>query len=148
MNLGYDFASLTGIPGMVGAGIIGNSSWVTGKDFGDYVKKLVLFDFKECKEIEIIPDKNFFSTRNSFIKKENFEGTRYFLKEAILKSEYIGKEKVKEKYLEQINKRKESLKYGFKEGTAGSIWSNIDLKERTGKSFRMILKDNPEMYYI
>lgn len=145
MDLGYDFASLTGIPGMVGSGIVGNSSWATGKDFGAYVKKIKAFDFKECKEIELIPDKEFFATRNSFIKEQNLEKTRYFVKEVILKSEYIGKDAVKEKYSAQMNKRRESLKYGFMEGCAGSIWSNIDLKEKTGKSFRLILESNPEL---
>ena len=144
MNLGYDFASLTGIPGMVGAGIVGNSSWAVGKDYGSYVKKIILFDFKECKEIEIIPDEKFFSTRNSFIKTSNCEKTRYFIKEAILKSDFIGTNAVKDKYLEQINKRKESLKTGFIEGCAGSIWSNLDLRKRTGKSFKEIVIDNPE----
>ncbi len=139
MNLGYDFASLTGIPGMVGAGIVGNSSWAVGKDYGEYVKKLVLFDFKEGKEIEIVPDEKFFSTRNSYLKTENREKTRYFVKEAILKAEYIGKDAVYEKYLKQIDKRRESLKIGFKEGCAGSIWSNLDIREKTGKSFREIL---------
>ena len=144
MNLGYDFASLTGIPGMVGAGIVGNASWVHGKDYGDYVKKLIVYDFKEDKEIEIVPDEHFFSIRNSFIKKANTEKTRYFIKKAILKSEYIGKEAVREKYLAQIDKRRESLKIGFLEGGAGSIWSNTDLFNKTGKSFRLLIADKPE----
>lgn len=144
MDLGYDFASLTGIPGMVGAGIVGNASWVNGKDYGDYVKKLVVFDFKEGKEIEIVPDEKFFSVRNSFIKQSNKERTRYFIKQAILKSEYIGKEAVREKYLAQINKRMESLKVGFLEGGAGSIWSNTDLFNKTGKSFRLLIADKSE----
>ncbi len=144
MNLGYDFASLTGIPGMVGSGVVGNSSWASRKDYGKYVKKLIIFDFKESKEIEVIPDETFFSTRNSFIKKENREKTRYFVKEIILKSEYIGKENVREKYLEQINKRQESLKIGFLEGCAGSIWANLDLREKIGMSFKEIIINNPE----
>ncbi|MBQ9657556.1 MAG: hypothetical protein IJV31_02155 [Clostridia bacterium] len=144
MNLGYDFASLTGIPGMVGSGVVGNASWSSKKDYGKYVKKVILFDFKECKEIEIIPNEYFFSIRNSFIKKENFKETRYFVKEIILKSEYIGKEKVKEKYLEQINKRRESLKIGFSEGCAGSIWCNLDLRNKIGKGLKEIITNNPE----
>ena len=145
MNLGYDFASLTGIPGMAGAGIVGNASWASGKDYGDYVKKIIVFDFKEGKEIEFVPDENFFSIRNSFIKQANKERTRYYIKEAVLKSEYIGKDAVREKYLDQINKRKESLKFGFVEGSAGSIWSNLDLVKKTGKSFRFLIVDNPEL---
>lgn len=144
MELGYDFASLTGIPGMVGAGIVGNASWAHGNDYGAYVKKLIVFDFEDGKEIEIIPDDNFFSLRNSFIKQANKKQTRYFIKDAVLKSNYIGKDKVKEKYLEQINVRRESLKIGFTEGCAGSIWSNTDLFNKTGKSFRHLIKDIPE----
>ena len=144
MNLGYDFASLTGIPGMVGSGVVGNASWSSKKDYGKYVKKLIIFDFKESKEIEIIPDEAFFSTRNSFIKKKNLEKTRYFVKKIILKAEYIGKDNVREKYLAQINRRRESLKIGFSEGSAGSIWANLDLREKLGKSFKEIINDNQE----
>ena len=145
MNLGYDFASLTGIPGMVGGGVIGNSSWVPpAKSYGDYVKRIKVFDFEEGKEKLVIPDQNFFSVRNSFLKEINRNKTRFFIKEVVLKAEYIGKEKVREKYLQQINKRKESLKIGFKEGCAGSIWSNIDLKQKIGKSFREILNENSD----
>ena len=144
MELGYDFASLTGIPGMVGFGIVGNPSWATGKNFGDYVKKIIVFDFEECKEKEIIPDEKFFGTRNSFIKDANKEKTRYFVKSAILKSEYIGKENVTAKYEEQMNKRKESLRIGFQEGCAGSVWSNLYLREKIGKSFRQILLEGSD----
>lgn len=144
MNLGYDFASLTGVPGMVGAGIVGNSSWATGKDFGEYVKKLVLFDFKECKEVEVIPDDSYFSIRNSYIKKENREKTRFFVKEAILKSEFIGKEKVREKYLDQIDKRKDDLKTAYLEGCAGSLWANPHLRDNLGMSFRKIITIHTE----
>lgn len=145
MNLGYDFASLAGIPGTVASGIAGNSSWATGKDYGEYVKKITVFDFEDGVEKVIIPDKDFFSTRNSFIKQQNLKKTRYFIKSAILKSEYIGKEAVRERYLKQINQRLNSLKIAYKEGCAGSIWSNIDLRQNTGKSFREIINENPEM---
>lgn len=145
MNLGYDFASLTGIPGTVASGIVGNSSWAVGKDYGEYVKKITVFDFQDGVEKVINLDKDFFSTRNSFIKQQNLKKTRYFLKSAILRSEYIGKEAVKEKYLKQINQRLNSLKIAYKEGCAGSIWSNIDLRQKTGKSFREIINENSEM---
>ena len=144
MELGYDFASLTGVPGMVGAGIVGNASFATGKEFSDYVKKLTLFDFETGEEVEIIPNNKSFSTRNSFIKEANSKKTRYFVKEAVLKSDYIGKEKVREKYLNQINLRRESLKAGYKEGCAGSIWSNIHMREEIGRSFTKVVKENPE----
>ena len=145
MSLGYDFSSLTGIPGMVGAGVVGNSSWVPpAKTYGEYVKEIKVFDFEEGKEKIIIPDKEFFSIRNSFLKEANKNKTRFFIKEIVLKAEYIGEEAVKKKYLNQINKRRESLKIGYTEGCAGSIWSNIDLKQKTGKSFREIINENLE----
>jgi len=51
MNLGYDFSSLTGIPGMVGGGVVGNSSWVPpAKPYENYVKRIKVFDFEEGKE--------------------------------------------------------------------------------------------------
>ena len=51
MNLGYDFSSLTGIPGMVGSGVVGNSSWVPpAKAYGDYVKRIKVFDFEAGEE--------------------------------------------------------------------------------------------------
>mgnify|MGYP002508296757 CR=1 FL=1 len=101
--------------------------------------------FEEGIEKIIIPDQNFFSVRNSFFKEANINKTRFFIKEVVLKAEYIGKEKVREKYLQQINKRKESLRIGFTEGCAGSIWSNIELKQRIGKSFRDVLNENPDL---
>ena len=145
MSLGYDFASLTGIPGMVGAGVIGNSSWVPpAKTYGEYVKQIKVFDFEEEKEKIIIPNKDFFNVRNSFLKEANLIKTRYFIKEIVLKADYIGEEKVRKKYYEQINKRRESLKIGYTEGCAGSIWSNIDLKQKIGKSFREIINENSD----
>ena len=145
MRLGYDFSSLTGIPGMVGAGVVGNSSWVPpAKSYGDYVKSIKVFDFEDGKEKTIIPNEGFFSIRSSFLKEVNSNKTRFFIKEVMLKADYIGKEKVREKYLQQINKRAESLRIGFTEGCAGSIWSNIDLKQKTGKSFREIINENPD----
>lgn len=131
---------------MIGSGVVGNSSWVPpAKSFGNYVTKVKVFDFETAEEKIIIPNEDFFSTRNSFLKRENRYKTRYFLKEIALKADYIGKANVKEKYLNQINKRSESLKIGFREGCAGSIWSNIDLKEKTRKSFRQILNENPDL---
>ena len=144
MNLGYDFASLTGIPGMVSSGIVGNASWANGKVYGEYVKSITLFDFEKCEEIEITPDENFFATRNSFLKQANKDKTQYYVIKAVLKSEYIGQESVRAKYEEQMHKRKESLKIGFQEGCAGSIWSNIDMREKTGKSFRQMLLETTD----
>ena len=47
--------------------------------------------------------------------------------------------------MQQINKRKRSLKIGFSEGCAGSLWSNIDLKQKIGKSFREIIDENEDL---
>ena len=144
MEFGYDFASLTGIPGLVGAGIVGNASWARVKEYGQYVKKIMAFDFKEGRFVEIIPDETFFSLRNSYIKQENRYKTRYFIKEVVLKAEYIGKDKVREKYLEQINFRRDSLKIGFIEGCAGSLWANTDLFNKTGRTFRKLIENVPD----
>ena len=120
MSLGYDFSSLTGIPGMVGAGVVGNSSWVPpAKNYGEYVKEIKVFDFEEGKEKIIIPDKEFFSIRNSFLKEANKNKIRFFIKEIVLKAEYIGEEAVKKKYLNQINKRRESLKSDIQKDVQG-----------------------------
>ncbi len=143
MEMGYDFAAFTGIPGMIGSGVVGNSGWnPTKKSFSDYVQEITLYDFKEGKEITVKPDENFFGDRDSFIKRENRYKTRYFVKEVILKSEFIGKELVKKKYNEQINKRSTSLKFGFEEGCAGSLWSNAHLRKQIGKSFPDIVREN------
>ncbi|MCI8309587.1 MAG: FAD-binding protein [Clostridia bacterium] len=146
MELGYDFAALTGIPGLIGAGITGNAGWTpTRKCFSDFVQEITLYDFKEGKNIKIIPDKNFFDIRNSFIKQQNKEKTRYFVKEAILKSDYIGKNLVKEKHDAQLQKREKSLYFGYKDGTAGSLWSTPHLKRIIGMSFNSMLKENPSI---
>ena len=122
----------------------GNANFTTGKVFGDYVKKITLFDFETGEKIEVEPDENFFSSRNSFIKEANSNKTRYFVIGAVLKSEYIGQEKVREKFQAQIDLRYESLKAGYKEGCAGSIWSNIHLREQLGKSFTKVVIENSD----
>lgn len=143
MKIGYDFSVLTGVPGMISSGIVGNSGWhQTHKSLGDFVKEITLYDFINEKYIKISPDKNFFSERNSYIKEQNKKETRYFIKEAILKTEYIGPEQVREKYNSQINKRKDYLHIGYKDGCAGSLWSNTLLRKATGKSFLMMLQEN------
>lgn len=139
MEKGYDFASLAGVPGMVGAGVVGNASFATGKEFGDYVKRVTLFDFESGKDVNIVPDKDFFSTRNSFIKKANKDKVRYFVKEVVLWSEQIGEEAVRSKYDAQMNLRINDLRIGYLEGCAGSIWSNIDLRNKIGMSFRKVV---------
>lgn len=144
MKMGYDFSAFTGVPGMVGSGIVGNAGWTpTKKSFSDFVQEITAFDFNTKEYIKIIPNENFFSERNSLIKEQNQKTTRYFVKEAILKAEYIGEQNVREKYIAQITKRENSLRNGFKDGCAGSIWSNAYLKNETGKSFPMMLKENP-----
>ena len=37
------------------------------------------------------------------------------------------------------------MRIGFTEGCAGSIWSNIELKQRIGKSFRDVLNENSDL---
>ncbi len=146
MAMGYDFAAFSGVPGMVGAGIVGNAGWTpTNKNFSDFVKEIVVYDFAEETYVTIRPDDDFFSERSSYIKKQNAETTRFFLKEAVLKAEYIGTEKVKEKWQDQMNKRDESLRNGFKDGCAGSIWSNSYLKRITGRPFPAMLREHPSL---
>ena len=73
-DMGYDFYPLTVIPGVVGGGVVGNSSYPSvidkdySKHFSDFVKKIVVYDFEIGSFIELIPDDNFFSIRNSFLK--------------------------------------------------------------------------------
>lgn len=146
MKMGYDFAAFTGIPGLVGAGVVGNSGWTpSGKDFSSFVQQITVYDF-EKDTIDIIkPDDSFFKSRDSFIKQHNKDKTRFFVKEVILKSEYIGENAVREKYNAQMERREKSLKFGFQEGTAGSLWSNVHLKEILGKSFPNMLRENPSI---
>ena len=139
MKKGYDFASLAGVPGMIGAGVVGNASFATGKEFCDYVKRITLFDFESGKYVEITPDEKSFSTRNSFIKKANQNKTRYFVKEVVLWSEQIGENGVRAKYQAQMDLRTKDLRIGYLEGCAGSIWSNIDLRNKIGVSFRKVV---------
>lgn len=146
MEMGYDFAAFTGIPGLIGAGVVGNSGWTpSGKDFSSFVQQITVYDFENDKMVKINPDENFFTARNSFIKQQNKRKTRFFVKEVILKSDYIGKDNVIKKYNEQMKKREKSLKFGFKEGTAGSLWSNVYLKETIGISFPNMLRENPSI---
>ena len=142
MKKGYDFASLAGVPGMIGAGVVGNASFATGKEFCDYVKRITLFDFESGKYVEITPDEKSFSTRNSFIKKANENKTRYFVKEVVLWSEQIGENGVRAKYQAQMDLRTRDLRIGYLEGCAGSIWSNIDLRNKIGMSFRHVVNNN------
>ena len=146
MKLGYDFAALAGVPGLVGSGVVGNAGWTpSGKAFNDFVQQITIYDFKDGKTIIINPDNEFFSDRDSFIKQQGRNQTRFFGKEVVLKSNYIGKEAVKEKYDAQMERRKTSLKFGFLEGTAGSLWSGAHLKKIVGKSFSNILRENPSI---
>lgn len=146
MKLGYDFAAFTGIPGLIGSGVVGNSGWnPSGKDFSSFVKQIVVYDFENDKIITINPDNNFWGKRNSFLKEQNRYKMRYFVKEVVLKSEYIGENAVREKYNAQIERREKSLRYGFQEGSAGSLWSNAHLKEALGKTFPNMLRENPSI---
>ena len=44
-----------------------------------------------------------------------------------------------------MSNRKESLKYGFQEGTAGSLWSNGYLKKNCGVAFPRMLIEHPDI---
>lgn len=146
MKKGYDFSEFSGIPGLIGSGVVGNAGYTpSGKEFSDFVKEITVFDFEKCKTIKLITDKNFFSLRDSFIKKSNKNKTRYFVKEVILKSDFVGEEAVRKKFDAQMERRKSGLYWGFKEGSAGSVWSNAHLKPILGKSFRKLLIENPSI---
>jgi len=150
-KMGYDFSILTGIPGVIGGGIVGNSSYPSvidnkySKAFSDFIKKIIVYDFEIGKFIEIKPDNNFFGIRDSFLKQANKVKTKYFVKEVILKSEYIGKEEVTKFYDTQIGKRRESLKLNYKEGNAGSFFSNQHIRKYVGKPMKSLLIENPSI---
>lgn len=144
MQLGYDFAALSGVPGMVGAGIVGNAGWTpTNKNFSDFVAEIEAYDFVEDTYVTFHPDNDFFGERTSFIKQQNADTTRYLVTKAVLKAEHIGTEQVRAKWQEQMQKRDESLRNGFKDGCAGSIWSNTYLKNATGRPFPAMLREHP-----
>jgi len=147
-TLGYDFSALTGIPGLVGSGVAGNSSYtasVIKKIFSDFVKKIIVYDFEIGNFTEIIPDDHFFGIRDSLLKQINKAKTRYFLKEVILKADYIGEEKATEYYNTQMEERKKALKIGFAEGTAGCFFSNPHIKKSIGKVMKTLLLENPSI---
>ena len=146
MKKGYDFAEFAGIPGLIGAGVVGNAGYTpSGKEFSDFVKEITVFDFEKCETVKLVTDKNFFSLRTSFIKNCNKIKTRYFVKEVVLKSDFVGEDAVREKFDAQMDRRKPGLYYGFKEGSAGSVWSNAHLKPILKKSFRKLLIENPSI---
>ena len=60
MEMGYNFSSLAGIPGMVGAGVVGNSSYSGGRPMGGYVQKIAAYDFEDGGIVEFQPDEIFF----------------------------------------------------------------------------------------
>lgn len=146
MKKGYDFGEFAGIPGLIGAGVVGNAGYTpSGKDFSDFVKEITVFDFEKCETIKLVTDKNFFSLRNSFIKKSNKNKTRYFVKEVVLKSDFVGETAVRKKFDAQMERRKSGLYWGFKEGSAGSVWSNAHLKPAIGTYFNRLLRENPSI---
>ncbi len=150
-EMGYDFAMLTGIPGVIGGGVVGNSSYphaITNtytKAFSDFVKKIIVYDFEIGDFIEIIPDETFFSTRNSFLKQANNPKTRYFVKEVILKADYIGKDEVQKNFDIQMNRRKPSLKISFEEGNAGSFFSTQHMQKLIGETQKSLLIKHPSI---
>ena len=143
MEKGYDFSDFAGVPGFVGSGVVGNSGFgPSKKDFSNFVQEITVYDFEKGNITKINPDKEFFEERNSFIKQQNKTRTRYFIKEVVLKLDCIEKNIIKEKFDAQITKREKSLKFGFQEGTAGSLWSNAHLRKIVGKSFPNMLREN------
>ena len=144
MHMGYDFAALSGVPGMVGAGIVGNAGWTpTNKNFSDFTVEIEAYDFVEDTYVTFHPDDAFFGERTSYIKRQNAATTRYLVTKAVLKTQHIGTEQVRAKWQEQMQKRDESLRNGFKDGCAGSIWSNTYLKNATGRPFPAMLREHP-----
>lgn len=150
-NMGYDFSALTGIPGVVGGGVVGNSSYPSvisqdySKHFSDFVKKIVVYDFELGELVEMIPDDHFFGIRDSFLKQANQTKMRYFVKEIVLKAEYIGKEEVTKFYNAQMEERRESLRVNYKEGNAGSFFVNRHIRQHTGKPMKGLLLENPSI---
>ena len=143
---GYDFAALTGIPGMIGAGIVGNSGWTpSGKRFSDFVKEITVYDFEKNKIETIVPDDQFFSTRNSYLKESNKAKTRYFVIDVSLKSDFMGVDVVREKFEAQMARRIKGLKFAFAEGSAGSVWSNAHLIDQGIISLPKMLLEHPEI---
>ena len=145
MGMGYNFSSLTGIPGMVGAGVVGNSSYSGGRPMGGYVQKIVAYDFEDGGIVEFQPDENFFSIRDSFIKRGNSGKTRYFVKSVVLKAEHIGEAAVKELFDAQMNERREALRISFREGNAGAFFMNPYLRAAIGKSMTQLVRADPAL---
>ena len=151
-TLGYDFSALTGIPGLIGSGVVGNSSYAGSlinenykKGFSYFTKKIIVYDFETGDFVTMIPDNNFFGVRDSLLKQANKIKTRYFVKEVILKADYIGEEEVTKLYNAQMEERKDALKISFAEGNAGSFFSNPHIRESIGKVMKILLLENPSI---
>lgn len=150
-TMGYDFSPLTGIPGIISGGVVGNSSHPSvidnkySKAFSDFIKKIIVYDFEIGDFVEMIPDDDFFHIRDSFIKQANKTKTRYFVKEVILKADYIGEQEVARFYDAQMGKRRDALKISFTEGNAGSFFSNQHLRKCVGKAMKGLLLENPSI---
>jgi UDP-N-acetylenolpyruvoylglucosamine reductase len=149
---GYDFSALTGIPGLIGSGVVGNSSYqgsvIDKKDkkgFSDFTKKIIVYDFETGDFVTMIPDDNFFGIRDSLLKRANKTKTRYFVKEVVLKTNYIGEEEVTRLYNAQMNERRDALKISFAEGNAGSFFSNPHIRKSVGKVMKTLLLENPSI---
>lgn len=151
MNRGYDFSALTGIPGVVGGGVVGNSSYPSvishdySKSFSDFVQKIIVYDFAIGEFVEMVPDDCFFDVRDSFLKQANQSKMRYFVKEIVLKADYIGKEEVTRFYNAQMEERRERLKINYREGNAGSFFVNRHIRQHTGRSMTGLLLENPSI---
>lgn len=143
---GYDFSALTGIPGLIGSGAAGNAGWTpSGKSFSSFVSKVRVFDFTTSEFHYIDFEGLGFSDRNSLIKEANRDSMSIFITEVWLRSEKLSEGVVREKCASQMARRYDYLKWGFLDGTAGSVWSNTHLIKQTGKSFPNMLRENESL---
>ncbi|MFA7577513.1 MAG: UDP-N-acetylmuramate dehydrogenase [Candidatus Muiribacteriota bacterium] len=65
------FNFLAGIPGTIG-GTVAMNAGLPGMGIGSFVKKMLVYSLKQSEFLEIIPDKNTFSYRNSILRKKNY----------------------------------------------------------------------------
>lgn len=135
---GYDLGALAGIPGTVGAAVIGNSgAGMTGKYLGDYVKEITIYNLLTGRIEIIIPDKDYFSERNSKLAEANLLESNFIIVQVKFRVENVGRVVALKTFQERQDYRKKVNKEGYLFGTAGSFWANKKLPE-------LFKKANPE----